>query len=172
MAKRAAKAPARKAPGRGRPTKLDPMFITQARKLALLGLTDEEMAGVFAVSVRTFLRWKKDHPDFCHAIAQGKAPADAEVAVGLFERARGYSHPEVVITSYQGEITQTKVTKHYPPDTQAASIWLRNRQPGRWKAQPDPTNGADEAPPPVKVVVQVKSARVRPDDAEPQRAAG
>ncbi|MHB1956052.1 MAG: hypothetical protein ACYCOU_20160, partial [Sulfobacillus sp.] len=23
--------------------------------------------------------------------------------------------------------------KHYPPDTQAAMFWLRNRQPERWK---------------------------------------
>ncbi len=23
--------------------------------------------------------------------------------------------------------------KHYPPDTQAASLWLRNRQPDKWR---------------------------------------
>ena len=24
-------------------------------------------------------------------------------------------------------------TEHYPPDTQAASLWLRNRQPAKWR---------------------------------------
>ena len=24
-------------------------------------------------------------------------------------------------------------TSHYPPDTQAASLWLRNRQPAKWR---------------------------------------
>ena len=24
-------------------------------------------------------------------------------------------------------------TEHYPPDTQAASLWLRNRQPRQWR---------------------------------------
>lgn len=34
---------------------------------------------------------------------------------------------------YQGEIIQTEVVKHYPPDPAAASLWLRNRQGGRWR---------------------------------------
>jgi hypothetical protein len=45
----------------------------------------------------------------------------------------GYSHPEVHVSNYQGEITLTPLTKHYPPDTQAASLWLRNRQPQKWR---------------------------------------
>lgn len=30
-------------------------------------------------------------------------------------------------------ITLTELTKHYPPDTVAAFIWLKNRQPKLWK---------------------------------------
>ncbi|WP_295448053.1 hypothetical protein [uncultured Thiodictyon sp.] len=26
----------------------------------------------------------------------------------------------------------TEISKHYPPDTAAASLWLRNRQPALW----------------------------------------
>ena len=31
------------------------------------------------------------------------------------------------------EIVITPTVKHYPPDTQAASLWLRNRQPQLWR---------------------------------------
>lgn len=51
----------------------------------------------------------------------------------LFQRAVGYSHPEEKVFQYNGEIITHMITKHYPPDTQAAQFWLRNRQPERWK---------------------------------------
>jgi hypothetical protein len=34
---------------------------------------------------------------------------------------------------YQGEPVLTTIVKHYPPDTNAASLWLRNRHPQRWR---------------------------------------
>ncbi|MGA0608845.1 terminase [Caldimonas sp. KR1-144] len=170
------KAPARKkappAKKVGRPTKFKPDFLRQVYELALLGLTDEEMAPVIGVSVATFNTYKRQHPEFLESLTRGKVIADGQVAASLHHRARGYSHEEIVITSYQGEITKTRVTRHYPPDTQAAGIWLWNRQPTRWRRQPDSTDGNDDAPPPVKVVVEVKSARRRSDDADAQRTAG
>ncbi|QOR55270.1 MAG: hypothetical protein SHS37scaffold220_39 [Phage 67_12] len=151
--------------GRGQPTKYSKTFAKQVFKLALLGLTDAEMAGVFDVAERTLNRWKKEHADFWQSLTRGRAVADADVAASLYERALGYSHAEVVITSYQGEITKTNVRKHYPPDTAAASLWLRNRQPARWRATPDPIDGND-VPTPVKVTVSVIDARRTEPDAE------
>lgn len=151
--------------GRGQPTKYSKTFAKQAFKLALLGLTDVEMAGMFDVAERTLNRWKKEHPDFWQSLTRGRAAADADVAASLYERALGYTHPEVVITSFQGVITKTNVRKHYPPDTAAASLWLRNRQSARWRATPDPIDGNDVATP-VKVTVSVVDARRKPD-AEP-----
>ena len=144
----------------GRPSKYLPVYAEQCRKMALLGLTDAEMARVLGVAMSTFHLWKKEHAGFSDAILRGREAADADVAVSLYERAKGYSHQEVVITSYQGEITKTRVTKHYPPDTQAAAIWLYNRQPKLWRRVPDDKQG-DDAPPPVKVVIEVKDASVQ-----------
>ncbi len=45
----------------------------------------------------------------------------------------GYSHPAVHVSNYQGDITLTPITKHYPPDTVAAIFWLKNRQPAKWR---------------------------------------
>ena len=155
----------------GRPTKFDARLVKQARELALLGLTDAEMAKVFDVANSTFKEWKARSPAFARALIDGKTIADAQVAASLHHRAVGYSHPETVITQWQGTIIKTRVVKHYPPDTHAALKWLHNRRPTLWRAQPDPID-SDELPPPVKVVVEVKDARKRPDDAEPEQAAG
>jgi hypothetical protein len=65
---------------------------------------------------------------------RGKIQADAEVASKLFERACGYVDGAVKI--YRGDdgwVIKAPYTVEYPPDTQAASLWLRNRQPHRWR---------------------------------------
>jgi hypothetical protein len=151
----------------GRPTKFDAKLLRQARELALLGLTDVEMAKVFDVAKSTFNLWKQVHPEFAAALNSGKTIADAQVAASLHHRAIGYSHPETVITAWQGTILKSRVVRHYPPDTQAALKWLHNRRPTLWRAQPEPTDSPD-VPAPVKVVVQVQTARVRADDADPE----
>jgi hypothetical protein len=73
-------------------------------------------------------------PDFSPAIMRGKILADAQVASKLFERARGYVHGAVKF--YRGEddgVIKVPYEVHQPPDTQVASLWLRNRQPDRWR---------------------------------------
>ena len=46
---------------------------------------------------------------------------DIKVAESLFRRATGYSHD----------------AKHYPPDTTACIIWLKNRRPDIWRDKQD-----------------------------------
>ena len=156
--------------GRGRPTDYKKSYVKRAEKLALLGLTEEQMAAAFDVTRPTLRAWKKAHPEFLSAITRAKDEADADVAVALRQRAIGYSHPETVINSYQGTIIKTRVVRQYPPDTQAAAIWLYNRQPALWRRIPS-DQGGDE-PTPVKVVVEVKDGRTKPDDADAQPSAG
>ena len=36
----------------------------------------------------------------------------------------------------------TPIVKRYPPDTNAASLWLRNRHPAMWKERIEHTGGA------------------------------
>jgi len=118
----------------GRPSAYDPKYVAQARKICmLLGATDEQLAEVFDVSVTTINNWKREHPEFLASVKEGKISADAEVAVSLHHRAIGYSHPEVDIKVIEGQIVQTVITKHYPPDTGAAMAWLKNRQPKIWR---------------------------------------
>lgn len=118
----------------GRPTKYEPASHPErARRLALLGLTDDELAIAFGVSPQTIQNWDDAHPEFLATRARGKADADAKVAERLYHRALGYFHDDTHITTFQGDVTETPIVKYYPPDTQAAALWLSNRQGGRWK---------------------------------------
>lgn len=103
------------------------------RKLCMLGCTDKQISEVLEIGARTLARYKQEIPEMRQAMAEGRALADAEVASSLYHRAIGYSHPEEKIFNNQGEILRAQTTKHYPPDTGAASLWLRNRQPENWR---------------------------------------
>lgn len=118
-----------------RPSKYDPKFPEQARKLCLLGATDLEIADFFGVSVASLYRWKNEHPAFCEALKEAKAEADKRVEESLYHRALGYSHDAVKIFMPAGatEPVHAPYREHYPPDTTAAIFWLKNRQPDRWR---------------------------------------
>ena len=143
-----------------RPSKYKDDYPDQVERLALLGLTDEEMAKFFDIAVSTFNKWKKDYPEFSESIKKGKQFADAKVAESLFKRACGYSHPAVKIMQYEGVPVEVEYTEQYPPDTTACLAWLHNRQREKWQRNPDPNGGLQDLPP-TKVVFEVKDARVR-----------
>ena len=119
----------------GRPSLYRPEYAEQAHKLCLLGATDKELADFFGVDEKTIERWRVAHEEFCLSITQGKVAADANMAQRLYMRGMGYSHDAVKIFMPAGadEPVYAPYTEHYPPDTQAASLWLRNRQPAKWR---------------------------------------
>lgn len=111
----------------GRPTDYKKEYNNQAYKLCLLGAVDQELASFFNVKEQTINNWKKDFPEFFESIRNGKDIANANVAASMYQKAIGYSHPEDKIFNNNGEPLIVKTTKHYPPDTQAGSLFLRNR---------------------------------------------
>lgn len=117
----------------GKPSLFKEEYISQVYKLCMLGATDNELADFFNVTETTINNWKIEFPPFFESLTRGKTMADADMAVSLYKRGMGYSHPEVHVSSYMGEITLTELTKHYPPETGAAFLWLKNRQPKKWK---------------------------------------
>ena len=123
----------------GRPTKYQPEFAEQAYKFCLLGATDARLAEFLDVSESTISLWKLEHAEFSEALKNGKERADTEVAQALFHRAKGYSHPEDKIFCSDGEPVIVPTIKHYPPDTAAAFIWLKNRAGWRDKQEHEHT---------------------------------
>jgi hypothetical protein len=149
--------------GGGRRSQYKPEYAGWAEKLAKLGATDADLAEAFDVTEATINAWKKAHVEFALSLKSGKLVADAEVAEALYRRAVGYSHPDVHISNYQGEITVTPIEKHYPPDPTSMIFWLKNRQPAKWRDKPA-ADDDDQPPAPVKIEISVKDARIRDDD--------
>jgi hypothetical protein len=113
----------------GRPTKYKEAFNDQVFEMALLGLTDTQMATIIGVNQDTFNEWKKVYPSFSESLTQGKEDADGKVAKAMYKRALGLTIIEEALTK-DGQIVQLR--KELPPDTPAAKHWLANRQRKLW----------------------------------------
>lgn len=109
----------------------------RARDACLLGCSNADLGRIFDVPETTITYWLKVHPTFRQAVYDGRDGADEKVTASLYQRACGYSHPDVHISNYKGVITITPIVKHYPPEVGAAIFWLNNRQRGRWQAHPE-----------------------------------
>ena len=135
-------AKARKKPGgaqpkrpRGRPPKYRPEFAERVTDLCLLGATNQELARIFKVRDTTIPEWIHRYPEFSEAIKKGREIADANVAKALYRRAIGWIQPavKIVADAKTGAEHVVHYEEHFPPDTAAAFIWLKNRQPHRWR---------------------------------------
>lgn len=153
----------------GRPTSYQNEYAEQAHKLAMLGMTNAEMAKFFEVATSTLDKWISEIPEFSGALKEGRQIADARVVESLYKRATGYTHDEDDIRTVSlpngggSQIVITPTKKHYPPDPTSMIFWLKNRQPKKWRDKPD--NEDDETPvTPVKVQIEVVSARKRNGD--------
>lgn len=113
-----------------------------AWSLAAMGATNDEIAAAMGISVRTIIRWAKDHGSFGKALAEGKGASDAKVIRSLYERATGYDYEEerkIVEYDKDGNVKPVRVEKtkkHVPPDVAAQCFWLKNRQRDRWADRP------------------------------------
>lgn len=126
-------------PGPGRDSLYDPEMNDQARKLALLGLTDEEMAEFFGVTRQTFDNWKSEFPAFFASVCEGKIVADANVADSLYKRATGehVQIEKIVKDAKTGEHITIKVMTYIPGEAGAAMNWLKNRRRQDWQDKVD-----------------------------------
>ena len=117
----------------GRPTDYNPDLDKKARKYSLLGLTNDGIAEKLGIATSTFELWMATHESFSGAVKAGREDADSEIVASLYHRAKGYSHPEDKVFISDGQPIIVPTVKHYPPDTAAAFIWLKNRRPKDWR---------------------------------------
>ena len=131
----------------GRPSKYKEEYNEQAYKLCLLGATDAKLADFFDVDESTINNWKIDFPEFFESIKKGKLRADAEIAEGLYNRAKGavintqqaiklkesqFNHEGKKI-SEEERVEVVDLIQEVPPDTAAGIFWLKNRNPEMWR---------------------------------------
>jgi hypothetical protein len=131
---------------KGRPSSFKPEYVEQARKIAAIGATDQELADFFEIDKRTLYRWRHDHPDFCHALKVGKEVADDRVERSLFQKAIGYEQDEVKIFMPAGADAPVYAPfrAKVAPDTTACIFWLKNRRPDLWREKVSHEHGGPD----------------------------
>lgn len=129
----------------GKPTSYNKKHARKAYELAKMGANEKEIASILEVSTRTLTRWKKDFPELCLAICNGKNDYLFSTKRSLYRRAIGYRYQEV--TKQKIEVVQLKddgevekvpatltkiVSKHMPGDVGACERILKNSSTKEW----------------------------------------
>jgi hypothetical protein len=119
------------------PPSYQPHFADKARRFCLLGMTDEELAREFRVTLETLMEWRQSVPSFEDNIWEGRRLADGNMADGLYRLGIGCSHDAVRIFMPAGakEPVIVPYTRHYPPDGPTGRYWLNNRRSRDWRAK-------------------------------------
>lgn len=156
----------------GRPTKYKEEYNEQAYKLCLLGATDAKLADFFDIAESTLYEWKLEYPEFSEALKKGKLRADAEIAEGLYNRAKGavintqqaiklkdsqFNHEGKKI-SEEERVEVVDLIQEVPPDTAAGIFWLKNRNPEMWR---DKQDGKDGLSPKEQLEIQIKELELK-----------
>lgn len=105
-----------------------------------------EIAEALNVSRTALYNWIEEDSDLKEAIeAQEEANIDFTESK-LFARIDGYEHPDVHISNYQGNVTETPLIKHYPPDPTSIIFFLKTRAKHRGYIERQELTGKDGAP--------------------------
>jgi hypothetical protein len=133
----------------GRPPIYDqPYHDDHAKRLALLGRTNSEMAQFFGISTQTMDLWISKYPSFVGAIKWAREEADHRVAMSLFDRAVGQATAKGFRqqVTKDGDVVTLEFEERHAPDTRAAEFWLMNRRPNEWKPRSPERDGKPQDP--------------------------
>lgn len=111
------------------------LMLLQARSRD--SLTKRELAENLGISPATLARWEKEYPEIADAVRCGREITDIKVENAILKKALGFPTKEVKkVRKADGQEEVTTVYKSVPPDLSAASVWLKNRCPEKWKDKP------------------------------------
>lgn len=149
---------------RGPDSQFKPEYCDLARRVSMLGATNEDLAGILGVCRNTVGNWMREYPQFKAAMEEGKLTADATVAEKLYQRATGYQRPATrYFSTKEGPPQRVDYTHHHAPDTAACIFWLRNRRRADWREQVEHRHTTSEA---MLVVLEAARLRARPGNPE------
>lgn len=117
------------------------------------GISEENIAEKLGVAYSTFRLYKDKHSALSAVVSRTRAYVDdVEVVPAYLRRILGYDVTETkkeykVIQNRYGEpertlVSEVETTRHIPGDVRAAEFWLTNRQPEKWKRQPESGEGS------------------------------
>lgn len=107
------------------------------------GLAKGKIADKMGISARTFRKWEKNNPGIADAVKVGRELTDIRVENAILKKALGFEVEEVkTVVKANGDEEVTTVKKNVPPDVSAASVWLKNRRPDKWRDKPTENNSS------------------------------
>ena len=93
------------------------------------GYTDCSICEQLGIHQNTWIRYREEHTELSELYARAREHRNALVMNKMYEKAIGYEHEDLFITQHQGKIIEKKIKKYYPPDVNAADLFLRNNDP-------------------------------------------
>ena len=116
---------------------LSPEGLILLRAKSRDSLTRNELARKLDIAPKTPALWESKYPEIAEALRQGREITDARVENAILKKALGFETTEVKkVVKADGAEEVTTVYKSVPPDVTAASVWLKNRCPEKWRDKP------------------------------------
>ena len=101
------------------------------------GSSVSEIAEKIGISPKKLESMAKSEKALSEALKYGREQTDAMVEEALLKKALGfYVSEEKRVVKANGQEEVTTVSKEVPPDVAAASAWLKNRCPDKWRDKP------------------------------------
>jgi hypothetical protein len=118
----------------GRPSKKTDEIIEKLLELAKKGRTVEQMAEILDIHSTTIFNWMNEDKQLFWSFNEYRQFADEQVEKALYEKATGFKRKvEKPLLTKTGSLVIAEINEQFPPDTEAAKFWLKNRQAQKWK---------------------------------------
>ena len=132
-------------PVAGRPATIPKRIRSLAAILGSRGATVAEFADAVGMTDRTVRNWFRNYPEFADAFKfAALRHFDERVERSLAERALGYEFDSEEIKVIDGKVVRVPVRRRFPPDVGAATLYLTNRMPHKYKRMVEVQNTGDE----------------------------
>jgi hypothetical protein len=128
---------------RGRPCKYDTHvepYLDKVYKWLKEGYTEYSIAEQLSIHPYTFARYKQEFSALNEVFTRARTEKCSLVMHKQYEKAIGYEHKDMFIAQYQGKIVEKEIIKYYPPDVNAADLYLRNNSEDYKSAKADAGN--------------------------------
>lgn len=141
-----------KAEKKGRPALWDelnmPDMLESIEGWCKEGATDQELYEHLEISKSVFYKWKREFPQFKHALKSGKREANGEILNSAFKQACGYYYTEVQpikvkVDIHTEEIRMIEVTKFQPPSPAMSIFMLKNRLTNDYRDKHEVDHGGE-----------------------------
>lgn len=130
------------------PTYRPDMALTAAQHLSQ-GRTVTKLSDILGVTAPTLYKWKKQHLEFRMAMENAAAFVDDKVENAMLKRAVGcdVEKTKIIQNRNTGQAMRVRFKEEVLPDVNAATFWLVNRRPERWKNKQEILTGSSTASP-------------------------